>query len=620
MSTTSSITNSSLSSLLSSGALSTIGNSASNTPTSLASSLAISGLASGMNWQNTVQELAQAERAPETQWKAQQTTLNTQNTAFTTIKNDLATLQADLQALQDPTLYQSATAQSSNSAVATAATASGAVTGSFTFNITRLATAAGINGTTDLNRILVPDGNPNDVTIGTAPFSTTVTAGTFTVNGAQINIASTDTLQDVFNKIAQATGNTVTASYDSASDTIQLSSSSAITLGSAADTSNFLQVAQLFNDNETSATDPVSNIKTYSIGSSQALGSVQLGMSMTQANLTQAITGDPVTGNGSFTINGVTINYNVNDDSIQNVLDRINSSSAGVTASFDSINKRFVLTNNSTGNVGISLQDNTGNFLQATGLSGGQFVSGQNLLYTLNNSNQQLVSQSNTITQASSGIRGLSVTALNEGTATVTVGSDTSGLSSAIQQFVTDYNAVQSYISSQQIVSTGSDGTVTPGTLTGDQTADDIVSSLRSLSFVAGSGLTGPIQTLGDLGIQSNGQDNTLSLSDTSTLNNALASNLSAVQSFFADATNGVATQLNNYVTSLTASDGELTNHQAALTQQYNNLGTQITNLETKITSDSAHWTTEFQAMEQAQQQANQELTYLSEQITNGSL
>jgi len=81
-----------------------------------------------------------------------------------------------------------------------------------------------------------------------------------------------------------------------------------------------------------------------------------------------------------------------------------------------------------------------------------------------------------------------------------------------------------------------------------------------------------------------------------------------------------MATQLNNYITNITASDGELTNHQASLTQQSNNITTQISNLETKITSDTAQWTAEFQAMEQAQAQCNQELTYLSEQVSNGSL
>ena len=81
-----------------------------------------------------------------------------------------------------------------------------------------------------------------------------------------------------------------------------------------------------------------------------------------------------------------------------------------------------------------------------------------------------------------------------------------------------------------------------------------------------------------------------------------------------------MATQLNTYITGITAPDGELTNHQASLSQQSTNITTQISNLETKITSDTALWTSEFQAMEQAQSQANQELTYLSEQVSNGSL
>jgi len=118
-----------------------------NTSSSLSSTLAISGLASGLNWQNIVSELAQAERAPETQWQSQQTALTTQNSAFSTIASDLSTLQTDLQTLQSPSLYQSTTAQSSNTAVATAATGAKTSTGSFTFNISKLATAAQINGT-----------------------------------------------------------------------------------------------------------------------------------------------------------------------------------------------------------------------------------------------------------------------------------------------------------------------------------------------------------------------------------------------------------------------------------------------------------------------------------------
>ncbi len=597
-----------LSSILASGATPTIGNGSSSSSSS-SSNLAISGLASGLDWQTIVSELAQAERAPETQWQNQQSALNTQKSAFTTIASDLSTLQTDLQTLQDPTLYQSTTAQSSNTAVATTATGTKTSIGSFTFNISQLATAAQINGTGNISQVLAPGGNTGGVTIGTAGFATPVTAGTFTVDGAQVTIAATDSLQDVFDKIASATGNKVTASYNPTTDAITLASSdsSEVVLGSAADTSNFLQVAQLYNNG------------TDSVSSASALGRVNTTATMSSSDLATAIT-DGGSGNGQFTINGVTINYDASSDSIQNVLDRINSSSAGVTASYDALNNHFTLTNNSTGDVGISMQDVTGNFLAATGLSGGTLARGQNLLYTLNGGSQQLVSQSNTITQSSSGITGLSVTASDTGSTTVTTSSDTSKISSAIQQFITDYNAVQTAISSQQLVTTASDGTVTPGPLTGDQTANDIAENLRTLSFSSGSGLTNSITSIGDLGIQTNGQDNTLTLSDSDTLNNVLTNNLNSVQSFFSDATNGMATQLNNYITNVTGTNGELTDHQASLTQQYNNLSTQISNLETKITSDSAQWTSEFQAMEQAESQASQELTYLSEQVTNGSL
>lgn len=604
MSTTSSVSTSSLNSLFASTALPSLGASASS---SNASNLAISGLASGMNWQATVQALAAAERAPETQWKAQQSALNTQNTAFGNIKDELTTLQADIQALQDSSLYGSATAQSSDSTIATASAASGATVGTFTFDISQLATAAKINGQSGISQPLVPSGNPADVTIGSAAFSTAVTAGTFTINGQQITVASTDTLQQVFDNIASATNNSVTASYDSATDKITLSSSGEIVLGSASDSSNFLQVAGLVPNG------------TGTVTSSAALGRAQLGSSMSNAHLSTAIT-DGGSGNGAFTINGVTINYNASADSVQNVLDRINNSSAGVTASYDSLNNRFVLTNKSTGDLGISMQDVQGNFLAATGLSSGALQHGKNLLYTLNGGSTQLVSQSNTITSASSGIAGLSVTALSTNSVTVSVASDTSKISTAIQKFITDYNAVQSDISSQQIVSTGSDGKVTPGPLTGDLTANSIASGLRSAVFSSLTGLSGAVKMLSDLGIQTNGHDNTLSLSNSDTLNSALANNLSDVKSFFTDTTNGWGAQVNNYLNATIGDNGTLINHQASLNSQSSNITTQINNLETKITADSAHWTSEFQAMEAAQSQVNQELTYLSEQISNGAL
>lgn len=586
-----------------------------SSPTNSSSpNLSISGLASGMNWTTTVNELANAERAPETQWENEQTQIAAQNAAYATVTSDLTSLQADAQTLLDPSFFQSVVAASSASTVATANASSSTPTGNYEFNISQLASPAQINGTTGVSQLLVPDGNPADVTVGAAGFSTPVTAGTFTVNGAQVTIATTDSLQQVFDNIASATGNKVTATYNStgaSADTITLTSSdgSPIVLGSSTDTSNFLQEAQLYNNN------------TGSITSSAALGHVNTSATLSAADLKTAIT-DGGSGNGAFKINGVTINYDASTNTLQDVINNINASAAGVTASYDPINNRFVLANNNTGDVGISMQDVTGNLLAATGLSGGTLSHGKNLLYTLNGGSQQIVSQSNVIGPTSSGVSGLSVTALSTGITTVGVSSDTATISTAIQKFVTDYNSAQTYIASQQKVTTGANGTVTPGTLTSDNTASDLVTALRSaVSAVENiTGTSGTVSSLSDLGFKSNGQDNTIALSSSSTLSSALTSNLSDVAALFSDPTNGLAVQLNKYITATISPTGAIPTRTSDLSQESTTIGTQISNLENKITNDTNQWNSEFANMEAAESQTNQELTYLSQGVTNGSL
>jgi flagellar hook-associated protein 2 len=595
-----------------SSTVTSIGTTVSNA-SATATSLAVTGLASGMNWSTIVTELGNAERAPETQWVQEQNTNATKNAAYATVASDLTALQLDAQTLSDPSFYQSAVASSSDSSVATASVNTGTPAGNYAFNISQLATAAQLAGASYVSQVLDPGGNPAAVTIGSAGFGTPVTAGVFTVNGAPVTIATTDSLQDVFNAIAAATNNKVTASYNATTDEISLASSdgSAITLGSSSDTSNFLSVARLYNDNGTGTNN------TGSISSTSSLGRVNTSAVLASAELKTPIAAGP----GKFTINGVSFAYNPTTDSIQDILNNINESTAGVSAAYDSINNRFTLANVNTGDVGISVQDVTGNFLAATGLSGGTLNHGNNLLYTLNGSSQ-IISQSNVIDDTSSGVTGLTVTVLDKGTTTVSVNSDTATISKAIQKFVTDYNTIQSYMTSQQAVSTAADGTVTAGTLTGDSTTSEIITNLRSLANAVTniSGSSGSVKSLADLGFQSSGNNNTISLSDASALTSMLTSHLNDVRGMFADTTSGLAVQMNAYVNTTNGTSGILTTRQANLTQQNADITTQISNLETKVSNDSQQWSSEFQAMETAESQTNQELTYLSQGVSNGSL
>jgi flagellar hook-associated protein 2 len=578
--------------------------------------LAISGLASGMDWATIVTELAAAERAPETQWESEQTTIDAQQSAYTTISSDLSTLMSDAETLMDPSFFSAVTGTSSDTSVATASVSSGTPTGSYTFDISQLATAAQMNGATQVSQVLDAGGDASSITVGSAGFATSVTAGSFSVDGAQVTVATTDSLQDVFDAIASATDNKVTASLDSTGDKIVLTSSdgSAISLGSAADTSNFLQVAQLYNDNGGSTTN------TGTVTSVNGLGRVNVGADMSAANLRTAITGDS-SDNGEFKINGVSFDYNTTD-SIQDILNNINESAAGVSAAYNSISNQFVLTNSSTGNVGISMQDVTGNFLAATGLSSGTLAQGENLLYTLNGSSEQIASQSNTIDSTTSGVVGLSLSALSTGSTTVSVTPDVSTMSTDIQQFVTDYNTLQSYLTTEQAITTASDGSITPGTLTGDSTASDIVAGLRSImgSVENFAGTSGTVTQLSDLGFSSNGENNTISLADSSTLTSMLTSHLSDVKALFSDSTSGLATQMNTYVTNEIGTNGPLPTRTTDLTTQYSDISTQITNLESKITNDTDQWDSEFSAMETAESQTNQELTYISQSVSGGSL
>lgn len=69
---------------------------------------------------------------------------------------------------------------------------------------------------------------------------------------------------------------------------------------------------------------------------------------------------------GTFEINGVSINYDVESDTLNDVIRYINNSSAGVTASYDDATKSLTLTHETIGaGETITVANGTGNFLEA---------------------------------------------------------------------------------------------------------------------------------------------------------------------------------------------------------------------------------------------------------------
>ena len=562
--------------------------------------LSVSGLASGFDWKTVVSQLADVSRAPEKTLQADQAKIQQRNSAYKNLNTELSALSDKIAALKDSTLYGKLLAQSSDSMAATATAATGSAPGVYSFAITQLAKAAVQQGTTNVAAPLSATSDVSSVVVATAGLSTPITAGTFSVNGQQVTVASTDTLQAVFDNISKATSGAVTASYDPSADKITLLSASNIVLGSATDTSSFLQAVKLTDNGATS------------ISSSAALGGIKKTGSLTSANFATPITGD-TSGNGQFTINNVTINYSTGD-SLTDVLGRINNSTAGVSASFDAGKGQFSITSKSTGDLGVSLADVTGNFLTATGLLGGSLQRGQNLLYSINGGGQ-LSSQSNTITEASSGIAGLSVTALKESTVTITTSSDSSGVNTAINDFVTQFNKVQSLVDTYTASATDSTGKVTAGILTGEGDATDIASTLRRLAYNPIANHATAIGSLDDLGITTTGNDNKLTVTDSQKLADTLANNLNGVQDLFANSTTGLTVKLTDYMTRTIGDSGSLVAKQSTLTKQASDIDTQVATLERRVLAESASMTAEFVAMETAQQSLKTQLSYLQQNL-----
>jgi flagellar hook-associated protein 2 len=564
--------------------------------------LGVAGLASQFDWASFVEQVAQIQRAPQTSLRNEQSTIDQRSIAYGSLVTQLQVLQNRVDTLNDSSFFDSRLAQTGDSTVATASANAGAVVGSSTFHFTQLATAAVQQGGSDAGGKLSATDEVSSLVLGNAGFSTSVTAGTFTVNGKTITIATTDTLQEVFDKISTATSGAVTGGYSSATDKITLTGSGEIILGSAADTSNFLQVARLYNNGSGSVT------------SATALGSVKLSSALDQANFATTLS-DGGSGAGAFTINGVSIAFSASTDSLANVIKRINDSGAGVTASYDSANDRLILTNKTTGDKGIALADVTGNFLAATKLSTGTLQHGKNLTYTVNGGDP-LTSLSNTITEDSSGITGLTVTALTEGASTtVSVSTDAAKIKSALESFITEYNKAQQMIDTNTASTTDSKGKVTAGILASEREASDASSQLRSLLYTKVSGLSGTIDQLATLGYDTNGKDNTIALGDSAKLDNALANNLSDVKALFTTATTGIAARLSDYIDRTAGDEGSLVNHQDVLNKQSAGINTQVDDLERIVQANRQQLIDSFIAMEVARAKINQQMQFLNQRF-----
>jgi len=353
----------------------------------MGSDLRLTGLASGMDWQPIVEKLLELEAIPKQRLESQKKENDAKVSDLGLLKSQLDTLRSASSALQNDSLYNARSVQFSNQGSGLSVTAStGSLTGKFEIKVEALATSTELSSRNRTSQRLSKSLNL-DTQLKDLPLHSSITTGTFTVSGKTFNISSLEiTLRELLQQINEidpdGDGNAINFSYDEITDKLSIitgvdtadeNSSNLIVLGSSTDTSNFLQAFKL-----------IGAPKSGTITSNHSLGSIDMTVSLANANFANAFAG-LTSGMGNFFIGegegAVRIDYDINNDSLAQVISRVNDSTANVFMYYDPVGDRFVVRNERAGSMGIVMHESenwdsissanrgSGNILELMGLA-----------------------------------------------------------------------------------------------------------------------------------------------------------------------------------------------------------------------------------------------------------
>jgi len=527
-----------------------------------------------------------ADRAPERGWQADQTTLTSQTTALTAMQTASEALATDMQTMNTLTGPLAARTVSSSSSDVTATAATGTVAGVHSVAVNSLAATGAWYS--DLESSATANLPPSTITISTtAGPSLQITTGT-TGTAANLNVLASTINGD------KSLGVTATVVSDTTGSRLAIISNAP---GVKADFS--------VSGSYTSWTAPV----------------LPSGTTLAANNITLSIGGVPTTitttAGDNYTQLAAAINNAPNNVSGSGTTAK---SSAYVTAAVTTNtagDQTLTITSNSTAQFSINEPSTTPG--QTAGFGFTQAVTGTDASVTVDGVPGDYAS--NTVTGAIPGVT-LSLLGTTSGSpAALTVASDATQVSTAINQFVTDYNTAIGLVTSQYQFSSA---TGAEGVLASDPTVRSLQATLQqALNYATplpASGIqTTTVETLNDLGITA-GADGTLSVNST-TLDNALTNNATDVQNFFEGASlNGFAAQMSSALNAFTsAADGAFSVDLSSISASNTALTSQINDFETGyIASQQLSLTAMYSAAEIALQQLPQEMAQINAELGNG--
>lgn len=521
-----------------------------------------------------VTQLMTVEQRPLTKLATKEASYQAKLSAYGTIKGAMSAFQTALNGLSSSS-FQANSASSSDSTSVSASAFSTAVPGTYSLNVTSLASSQSL------------------VAVGQASSTAAIGAGTST------------TVTFDFGTI---TGNTLNATTGKYGATL----SATTTNGS------------------TTITAPTANL---AVGATISGTGIPVGAtiaSITDANnfvisaaATATGTGVALTANATYTSNGAgthSITIDSTNNTLSGIRDAINAANMGVSASIvndgSSTPYRLVLASNTTGasnslkittNIGDAAIDSLlANDPTATATQNlSETATARNAALTVNGI--PMTKSSNTVSDAIQGVT-LNLNKLTATPLTLSVARDTTTVSNSIAGFVKAYNDLNSTLNNlSSYDAVNKKGAV----LQGDAAVRTLKSQIRSLLSTSVSG-AGTYNTLSSIGVAFQ-KDGTLAL-DTTKLNTAISTNFSDIGTLFSSAT-GYATTLGSWATNVLSSSGTLTSVTNGLGNTIQDIGKQRIAIQARLVNIEKSYRAQYTALDQVLSSMNTTQTYLAQQI-----
>ena len=596
----------------------------------------ITGMASGMDIDKMVSDLMKAERIPQDKLRQKKDLLSFQTSLYREVNTKMAALRSTLNDIRYSSTMTGFKGTSSNSDVSVTSNSAIAAS-SHTVEVQGLAASAVVTGNSGVTNFGLAGSNYLPAAIDSTNNKFVLTVD---------NSAKYITLPD--------------GTYDDAQMKAELQKQIDMTFGSGKVTVDNTGGKLSFTPITKGGYTP-QVIVNEGNGAMNALGFSE-GQSY-RINLNQSLSDLAASGKmntaivipGQFQVTGdsgspVMINYD-GTDSIQSIMNKVNSSSANMTMSYDANNDQFVFKSRKTGAAAeVTVSDNTGNFLSAIKV-GNATQNGTDAAYTLDGASQ--TNATNTITTADGSV--VTFNKITTAPVTISVASDPSAVVDKIKKFIASYNDMIDLVNTRLSEQTqrGFDPLtdeqkqdmkdsdianwetkVKTGLLNKSPILKEIKTSLRELFSKDVAGIDDAYNTLSEVGITTVPyvvgvpRDAGKLQLDESKLLDAISKNPDAVNKLFTnnpgyESQEGIAVTMYKKVDTMLSAlmkqagrvDGREDDITTSIGNQISTLQFKIKDFDDLLSKKEDNYYKRFSIMEQAVAKGNAQLSWLSQQL-----